>query len=95
MISQAESLLRPDKQGTPEEAQRIQRTKRCFTTNNHEDENKSPKNYTQHIVHQALSKKFGQIMQFKSIIFLGGFPFFLISFSNIYKCKVTKFCPSY
>ena len=34
----------PDKQGTPEERRRIQRPKRCITTNNKEDEDNSPKN---------------------------------------------------
>ena len=33
MISQIESFLYPDKQGTPEEGRRIQRLKRCEKTN--------------------------------------------------------------
>ena len=44
MISQAESFLWPDKQGTPDEGRRIQRPKRCFTTNNN-DEEKFEKNH--------------------------------------------------
>ena len=57
MISQVESFLFPDKQGTPEKDWRIQRPKRCVTTNNNKDEDNSPKNHTQNIVHQASSKK--------------------------------------
>ena len=44
MISQVESFLYPDKQGTPEEGRRIQRPKRC--ENNNEDEDNSPKALT-------------------------------------------------
>ena len=44
MISQVESFLCPDKQGTSEKGQRIQQLKRV-STNNHKDEDNSPKNY--------------------------------------------------
>ena len=44
MISQVESFLCPDKQGTPEEGRSIQRPKRCEKNNN--DEDNSPKTLT-------------------------------------------------
>ena len=47
IISLVESFLCPDKQGTPEESRRIQRPKRCVSTNSNKDEVNSPKNYTQ------------------------------------------------
>ena len=47
MISQDESFLSPDKQGTPEEGWRIQWLKHCVTTNNNKDEDNSLKNHTQ------------------------------------------------
>ena len=49
MIFQVESFLCPDKQGTPEEGQRIPRPKRCVTTHNDKDDDNSPKNHTQYI----------------------------------------------
>ena len=49
MISQVESFLCPDKQGTPEEGRRIQQPKHCVTTNDNKDEENSPKNHTQNI----------------------------------------------
>ena len=60
MISQGELFLCPDKQGTPEEGRRIQRPKRCITTNSNKKADNSPKNNTQKIAHQASSKKFKQ-----------------------------------
>ena len=42
MISQVESFLYSDKQGTPEEGQRIQQPKHV-STNNHKDEDNSKK----------------------------------------------------
>ena len=62
MISQFESFLCTDKQGTPKKGQRIQRPKRCVTTNNNKDEDNSPKNHTQNIAHQASCQKFKQII---------------------------------
>ena len=38
MNTYVESFPYPDKQGTPEEGRRIQRPKRCATTNNNKDE---------------------------------------------------------
>ena len=58
MISQVESLPYPDEQGTTEEDRRIQQPKRSITTDNHKDEDNSPKNPAQSIVHQASSQKF-------------------------------------
>ena len=55
MISQVESFLCPDKQGTPEEGQRIQRLKHCEKKN--KDEDNSPKTLTDKN-HQASSQKF-------------------------------------
>ena len=42
LVSQVESFLCPDKQGTPEKGWRIQQAKRCVSTNNNKDED-SPK----------------------------------------------------
>ena len=64
MISQVESFLCQYKQGTPEEGPRIQRLKRCVTSNNNKDEDKCPKNHTQNIAHQTSSKRFRQIKNF-------------------------------
>ena len=63
MISQVESFLCPDKQGKPEKDWRIEQLKHCVTTNNNKDEDKSPKNHTQNIAHQASSQKLRQIMK--------------------------------
>ena len=41
MISQVESFLCPDKQETPKEGWRIQRLKRCVSTNDNKDEDNS------------------------------------------------------
>ena len=46
MISWVESFLCPDKQGTPEEGQRIEHPKHCVLTNNNKDEDNSQKNHT-------------------------------------------------
>ena len=46
------SFLYPDKQGTPEEDQRIQQPKCFITTNNNKDGDNSLKNNTQNIAHQ-------------------------------------------
>ena len=54
MISLVESFPYPDKQGTPEENRRIQRPKRCISTNNNKDVDNSPKNHTQNIVSNSL-----------------------------------------
>ena len=59
MISQVESFLYPEKQGTPEEGWRIQQPKRCEKNNKDEDnclETLTDKN------HQASSQKFWHIM---------------------------------
>ena len=47
MISQVESLLCPDKQGSPEKDWRIQRLKHCVSTDNNKDENNCSKNHNQ------------------------------------------------
>ena len=47
MISLVESFLYLDKQGTPEECQRIQQLKRCNSTYYNKDEDNSPKNHSQ------------------------------------------------
>ena len=54
MISQVESFLCPDKQGTPEEGWRIQQLKRRVSTNNNKDEGNSPKNHNQNNRHIKL-----------------------------------------
>ena len=56
MISQVESFLCPDKQGTPEEGRMIQPPKR-YNNNNNKDEDNSPKTLTDKN-HQASSQKF-------------------------------------
>ena len=55
MISQVETFLYPDKQGTPEEGRRIQWPKRCEKKN--KDEDNSPKTLTDKN-HQVSSQKF-------------------------------------
>ena len=60
MISQVESFLCPDKQGTPEKGRRIQRPKRWVTTKNYKDEDNSPKNHTQNI---AQSKQWSEMSE--------------------------------
>ena len=45
MIPQDESFLCSNKQGTPEEGQRIQRLKRCVSTYHNKDEDNGPKNH--------------------------------------------------
>ena len=55
MISQVESFLCPDMQGTPEEVRRIQRPKRCVSTYPNKD---GKKNYNQNNTHQTSSQKF-------------------------------------
>ena len=59
-ISQTESFLSPDKQGTPEEGQRIQWPKCWVLTNTNWDEDNSLKNHHQNNTHQALSQNFRQ-----------------------------------
>ena len=50
MISQVESFLYPDKQGSPEDEWRIQQPK-CFAIiNNNKVENNSPENHTQNMM---------------------------------------------
>ena len=66
MISQVESFLYPDKQGGPEEGQKIQCPKCCVSTNNNKDEEQQPEK-SQNIAHQASSKKFRYIAIFKII----------------------------
>ena len=46
MISPVKSFLYPDKQGTPEEDQRIQRLKCCGKKTDNKDEDNSPKTLT-------------------------------------------------
>ena len=58
MISQIESFLCPDKQGTPEKGWRIQWLKHCGKNN--KDEDNSPKTLTDKN-HQASSQKFRQL----------------------------------
>ena len=58
MISQVESLLCPDEQGTSEEGRRIRRPKRC--DKNNEDEDNSPQTLTDKN-HQTSSQKFRQL----------------------------------
>ena len=67
MISQDESFLCPDKQGTPEEGQRIQRPKRCENKNNNKDEDNSPKTLTDKN-HKASSQKFRQLKKLIIIV---------------------------
>ena len=50
MISKVESFPYPDKQGTAEEGRRIQRPKRCVTTNDYKGEDNIPKNHKQNII---------------------------------------------
>ncbi len=50
MISQVESFLCPDKQETPEQGRRIQRLKRCASTNGNKDEDNRLKITTKIIV---------------------------------------------
>ena len=47
MISQIESFLYSDKQGTPEKGQRIQRPKHCVSIYHNKDEDNIPKNHDQ------------------------------------------------
>ena len=47
MISQVESFLCPDKQGTPEAGRRIQQPKCCISAYHDKDEEKSLKNHNQ------------------------------------------------
>ena len=51
MISQIESFLCSDKQGTPEEGRRMEWPKCCVTTNNNKDEDNNLKNHAQNIKH--------------------------------------------
>ena len=60
MISQVESFLGPDKQGTPEEGRRIKRPKRYEKPPN-KDEDNSPKILTDKN-HQALCLEFRQLI---------------------------------
>ena len=57
MISQVESFLCPDKQGTPEEGRRIQRLKCCEKNNKDKDKDNSLKTLTDKN-HQTSSQKF-------------------------------------
>ena len=61
LISQVESFLCPDKQGTPEDGRRIQQLKR--SEKNNKDEDNSPKTLTDKN-HQASSQKFRQLVSF-------------------------------
>ena len=63
MISLVESFLWSDKQGTPEEGQRIQQPNHV-STNNNKDVDNSPKNHTQNI---ALFFWFGLVSLFNGI----------------------------
>ena len=56
-ISQVESFLCPDEQGTSEEGRRIQRQKRSISIHLNKDKDKSPKNHNQNN-DQASSKNF-------------------------------------
>ena len=47
MISQVESFLCPNKQGTPKEGWRIQQQKICASAYHNKDEDNSPKNHNQ------------------------------------------------
>ena len=47
MIFQVESFLYTDKQGIPEEGQRIQWLKRCVSIHHNKDEDNSPENHNQ------------------------------------------------
>ena len=67
-ISQVESFLCPDKQGTPEEGRRIQRPKR---SEKNKDEDNSLKTLTDKN-HQALSGKFRQLISSYAITFTFG-----------------------
>ena len=60
MISQVASFLYTDKQGTPEEGQRIQCPKHCVLNYLNKDEDNSVKNHNQN--NQAPSQKFRQII---------------------------------
>ena len=72
MISQVESFLCPDKQGTPEEGRRIQRPKRC--KKNNKDEHNSPKTLTK--------KKLYKLLVFTFEMFRWSF-YFLFSIYNL------------
>ena len=56
MISQVESFLCSDEQGTPEEGQRIQWPKHYVTTNNNKAEDNSLKNHTKYCTSSLISK---------------------------------------
>ena len=56
MVSQVESFLCPDKQGTPEEGRRMQRPKPWVTTNNNKDEDNSPKNHARDFILHELEQ---------------------------------------
>ena len=58
MISQVESFLCPNKQGSLKESRGIQWLKCCVSTNNNKDEENSPKSHTQNNSHEASSKKY-------------------------------------
>ena len=47
MISLVESFLYSEKQGTPEEGQRVERAKCCVSTYPNKDKDKRPKNQNQ------------------------------------------------
>ena len=57
MVSQVESFLCPDKQRTPKKGWRIQRPKRCVSTNNHKNEDSSLKNNNQNNTYIKLHLK--------------------------------------
>ena len=67
MISQVESFLCPDKQGTPEKGQRIQRLNVVSTYHN-KDEDYSLKNHKQNNTSPASSQKFKHTIVFMSTI---------------------------
>ena len=61
MISQTESFLCIDKQGTLEEGWRIHWPKHCVSTYHNKDEDNSLENHNQNNTHQASFQKFQQI----------------------------------
>ena len=63
MISQTESFLSPDKQGTLEEGRRIKRPKRFISTYHNKGKDNSSKNHNENNTHQASFQKIRQIFE--------------------------------
>ena len=66
MVPQVKWFLCPDKQGTPEEGQRIQRLKCCVSTNDNRDVDNSQKNHSQNIFPE--SNSFFNLLTFSKFV---------------------------